>query len=443
MQAINGINWTSMIFQFLGFILSSIGMTGIFKKCKVPSWHAFVPFYRIIQLSKCADREEDGRAAVVCDIFSTVISTVSFAIYNINKDANWWIFCGIMIGFVIMFATYIYSIRVFLGLCESFSMKKKWAVVWTFFSWIPLMMLGFSKKYESSIVVRSSKTGSSGITSKETQEGLSIDIESRTTGHFVHKHTLLRDIHLTIEPGNMVLLLGGSGAGKTTFVNAVTGYEKAKAKITLKGKNVYKQYDQVKYEIGLAPQQELIRYKDTVYHTVADAAKLRTPVEYSRKEREERIDKALATLGLTSIKNRMVATQSGGQKKRISIAEEYIADPFLFVLDEPDSGLDGILARDLMQRLHDISREGKIVIVITHTPDRVVDLFDKIIVLAKDENRTGRLAFYGSIDEAKTFFGKDTMEGIVSTINLEEEGGEGRADELIEKYNREARHEGE
>ena len=57
-----------------------------------------------------------------------------------------------------------------------------------------------------------------------------------------------------------------------------------------------------------------------------------------------------------------------------------------------------------------------------------------VIVLAKDANRTGRLAFFGSIEEARTFFGKDRMEEIVKAVNRQEEGGEGRADEFILKY---------
>ncbi len=72
--------------------------------------------------------------------------------------------------------------------------------------------------------------------------------------------------------------------------------------------------------------------------------------------------------------------------------------------------------------------------MITHTPDRVIDLFDKVIVLAKDSDKTGRLAFYGTPQEAKEFFGKQTMEQIVMSVNSKEEGGEGRADELVEKY---------
>jgi ABC-type multidrug transport system ATPase subunit len=146
------------------------------------------------------------------------------------------------------------------------------------------------------------------------------------------------------------------------------------------------------------------------------------------------VESVLEQFGLASVKSSLVEKLSGGQRKRLSIAMEYISDPFLFVLDEPDSGLDGVIARDLMRRLRKIADQGKIVIVITHTPDRVADLFDDIIVLAKDSRRTGRLAYYGSIDEAKEFFGTDTMEGILRKINQKDEGGEGLSDEFVKKY---------
>ena len=92
------------------------------------------------------------------------------------------------------------------------------------------------------------------------------------------------------------------------------------------------------------------------------------------------------------------------------------------------------MARGLFEKLRAIADEGKIVIVITHTPDRVIDLFDDVIVLAKDAKRTGRLAWYGPVKEAYEFFGKSTMEEILLSINQKEEGGEGRADEFVEKF---------
>lgn len=88
-----------------------------------------------------------------------------------------------------------------------------------------------------------------------------------------------------------------------------------------------------------------------------------------------------------------------------------------------------------MEHLRSIADDRKIVMVITHTPDRVIDLFDKVIVLAKGiEDHVGHLAYYGTIPEARVFFGRETMEDILWLINHKEEGGEGRADEYIEKF---------
>lgn len=417
-------------------IMLTVALWKLFPKCKVPRYYAFIPYYRYYKLSQCADREEEGRSV----FFYEILTTIFTVILEVSKAKE--LHFSLMISLIVMVCgvtSLIYMIRVFFGLCNVFGMRKRWVVLWLIQEWIPIMVMGCSKKYQSTLEVRDTAASLYKTKTEVLPEGLNIDIKSRTAGTLLHRRTLLRDIHLSIEPGNMVLLLGGSGAGKSTFVNAITGYEKADAHITLKEKDVYKTYDEVKYDIGLVPQQELMRNNDTIYHTVADSAILRLPIDVKRNEREEGISRVLKAFGLDTIRDHIVGLQSGGQKKRISIAMEYISNPFLFVLDEPDSGLDGILARNLMQSLHDISREGKIVIVITHTPDRVIDLFDKVIVLAKDANRTGRLAFYGSVDEARKFFERDSMEDIVRSINLKEEGGEGRADELIERFE-EVRH---
>jgi len=239
---------------------------------------------------------------------------------------------------------------------------------------------------------------------------------------------------LNIPEKSLVLLLGGSGSGKTTMINAVIGYEKADATILLNGEDVYKNEELVKHDIGFVPQQNLIRGKDTVFRTINDAAKLRLPATLTKEERRQRVAEVMDTLGLTSGSEGLVANKSGGQLRRISIAMELVTDPELFVLDEPDSGLDGVIAREIFGKLRDIADEGRIVIVITHTPDRVVDLFDKVIVLARDSGRVGRLAFYGTPDEAREFFGKDTMEGIVMSVNSKAQGGEGLADEIIGRF---------
>ena len=267
------------------------------------------------------------------------------------------------------------------------------------------------------------------------ESSLSVRIDERSVHKVLKKVKLLEDINLSIEPGNMVLILGGSGAGKSTFVNAVTGYEKARATIREGDVDYYRDYEKVKHRIGFVPQENLMRSEDTVGSTVKNAAEMRLPRDMGAEEKQRRITAVLEMFGLTGREKELVSKLSGGQKKRLSICMEFIASPSLFILDEPDSGLDGIMATELMENLRLIACQGKIVLVITHAPDRVAHLFDKVIVLAKSsETKVGNLAFYGGIQEAKDFFGVDTLENVVKCINAENEGGEGRADEFIEKY---------
>ncbi|MGI6007256.1 MAG: FHA domain-containing protein [Ruminococcus sp.] len=280
------------------------------------------------------------------------------------------------------------------------------------------------------------RENSLGRNSDSQKEGqLVINIAQRSVWQRFKKLTLLKDINLTVNSGEMVLILGGSGAGKTTFMNAVMGYEKADGVILHGGTDIYTEYDRMKYEIGFVPQQDLLRGSDSVYDTLQNAARMKLPKEITPYQRQQRIEEVLELLGLQRERNSLVVKLSGGQRKRLSIAVEFIADPSLFFLDEPDSGLDGIMARSLMENLRTIADRGKIVMVITHGPDRAAELFDKVIVLAKSvQDNCGHLAFYGTVPEAYRFFETDSLEGVVRRINRPDEGGDGLSDYYIDLF---------
>ena len=433
-------NILNIVFKTITLAIYIAGAWKLLEKLKDKGFWSLIPVAREYHIARAIDMEDECFIWCVTQTISDFFLFISYYFdYFGYKDSLAYTILNIIV-IVVGVINFIYGIRIYRELALTFGMKEKWIIMWLFFESLTCFYWGFSKKINPverkniPDVSAVKAAGDSGYVAMPLESGLTININSRQAKSFFKTKTLLKDIHLSIEPGNMVLLLGGSGAGKTTFVNAVNGYEQADASILLNGDDVYKRFDKMKYEIGFVPQQDLIRYNDTVYRTLADSASLRLPIGTSRKEKDTRIDEVMNLFGLSSVKDNLVSKQSGGQKKRISIASEFISNPSLFILDEPDSGLDGILARELMERLHEISRQGKIVIVITHTPDRVIDLFDKVIVLGKDKDRTGRLCFYGGIDEAKSFFGKDNMEDIVRMINREDEGGEGKADEIIEKY---------
>ena len=415
-------------------LLKTIGYYGIFKKCGRKGLYAIFPGIRDYELAVAAEREEEGKTYFILTA-CYFLADITYCLYE-EGTVMWTLFSFISIAFGL--SALFYSIRIAHALCHLYGRSKRWVVLWVFFSPITSLIWGYHKDFQpvhqSEDIDYSKAAKISGATLEAIKNGLTVNINDRMVMDFFKKRCLLRDIHLSVPTGHMVLLLGGSGAGKTTFLNAITGYEKANARVILNGGDVYSNYDSMKYDLGFVPQQDLMRNGDTVAMTLRDAAGLRLPKTMSHKERRARIHEVLEKFGLLSVKNSLVEKLSGGQRKRLSIAMEFVSDPALFILDEPDSGLDGIVARKLFESLRSIADEGKIVIVITHTPDRVIDLFDDVMVLAKDAGRTGRLAFYGSIEDAYDFFGKRSMEGILLSINQKDEGGEGRADEFIEKY---------
>ena len=414
----------------------------LLRKSGIAGWWSLIPWAREYQLGRCAAREPEGRYLCVTSMLITILDVVGIC-FQWNKD-NETLTAFVPLIFVIlvsvMLVHFIYNIRVFAGFTHVYGVSRWWLVFCIIdeLRFIPMLVWGLSGKYQPAWKVEDLKAELERLATHGSatvmNEGLTVNLKDRHVKEFFQKKYLLKDIHMAIPQGHMVLLLGGSGAGKTTFLNAVNGYEKADASVTLNRNDMYRDYKKMQYEVGFVPQQELMRGKDTVKKTLLDAAKLRLSKDIPAEEREKRVNEVMEIFGLVPVKNHLVEKLSGGQKKRLSISMEFISNPSLFILDEPDSGLDGVMARELFEQLRGIADTGKIVIVITHTPDRVIDLFDDVIVLAKDSSRTGRLAFYGSIDDARAFFNRNTMEEIVKTINQKEEGGDGLADEFVLKY---------
>lgn len=282
------------------------------------------------------------------------------------------------------------------------------------------------------------------------------EVIARRPGVFTKKKTLLKDISLDIESGDFTLILGGAGAGKSTFIKAITGQQRSseqildiRGEIFLDGMDLYRNLRMLKHKIGIVPQYADYRMQDTVYHTIMDAARTKLAGEYSLKEIEQRVEDVIESMTLTQIRDSMLGVISGGQRKRVQVAIHAVGDISFFTYDEPDSGLDVAGRVDQMKQLiKPITKEesvdnsmqlrpcseiGNAGLMISHYPDDVAHMYKKVIVLAKSrKDDAGHLAFYGDVENALSFFGVKRLSEIVMEINYE--GGKGRGDEFIEKF---------
>ena len=425
-------------------VLFIAGVWGVLRKSGLKGWWALIPCAREYQLARCAGREPEGRYLAVLTLIARLLdafgATPGPLMRSLGMGTDTAAIVNAVLDLAVLLPLLIYSIRVYLGLIEVYGTRRRWVLMWLVWplSALTALLWGFGKGFKPQWKVEDIRAELAKLATQGSaavmDEGLTVNLRERSVREFFQKKILLRDIHMSIPLGHMVLLLGGSGAGKTTCINAINGYEKANAEVMLNGGNLYTEYKKMQYEVGFVPQSEMMRGKDTVLSTLLDAARLRLPGDMTAKQRRARVDEVMDIFGLKPVQDNLVEKLSGGQKKRLSISMEFISNPSLFILDEPDSGLDGVMARELFVQLRKIAETGKIVIVITHTPDRVIDLFDDVIVLAKDSAHTGRLAWYGSVEGARQFFGREKMEQIVKAVNRREEGGDGLADEFVARY---------
>lgn len=239
-----------------------------------------------------------------------------------------------------------------------------------------------------------------------------IDIVKRVKIKFKTKE-ISTHVNMNIKPSEFVAFVGGSGAGKSTFMKCISGVDTpTTGKVLLNGEDLHANYESLKYNIGYVPQDDIVYSNLTLHDMLHYAAKLRMPDNTTHKARNERIKEVLEIVQLTELENSYIRQLSGGQRKRASIAVELIADPNLFFLDEPTSGLDPGTERSIMKTLQEMSQMGKTIILVTHNTLNL-HLCDKVAFFGNG----GRLCFYGSPKEALEFFEVDDFVDIYNLIN--------------------------
>jgi ABC transport system ATP-binding/permease protein len=211
---------------------------------------------------------------------------------------------------------------------------------------------------------------------------------------------ILQNISLAFQPRELIVVVGQSGGGKSTLVDAIIGYRPAThGQVLVNGTNVYRNFDAVRNDIGFVPQRDIIHTGLTVYQALDYTARLRMPRDTSKAERHKRIMEVLEDLDLVHRKDNPISRLSGGQQKRVSIGVELLTSPGLFFLDEPTSGLDPGTETAFMHLMRRLADQGRTIVLVTHATKNVM-LADKVVFLA----RGGYMAWFGPPDEALSYF---------------------------------------
>jgi ABC-type multidrug transport system ATPase subunit/ABC-type multidrug transport system permease subunit len=208
---------------------------------------------------------------------------------------------------------------------------------------------------------------------------------------------ILNDVNLSIYPREFVALVGGSGAGKSTLMKALSGFTPAEGEVLLNGDNLYRNFGAYRSILGYVPQDDIIHRHLTVRSALVYAARLRLP-DATPMELEQRVTAVLDQVEMTAHAAKLVSQLSGGQRKRVSIAAELLADPGVFFLDEPTSGLDPGLEKKMMHTLRQLADAGRTIVLVTHATANI-DQCDHVAFMAD-----GNLAYYGPPGDALAFF---------------------------------------
>jgi ABC-type multidrug transport system ATPase subunit len=222
-----------------------------------------------------------------------------------------------------------------------------------------------------------------------------------------HK-ALLRNISLAVPEGAFISIIGASGCGKSTLLRALSGIQPITAgRILLAGHPVETLRHQLPLAVGYLPQFGAFHGDLTVAEILEFAVALRLPSSVPRATRDQWSEHVIDLARIRPFLRQKYRTLSGGQMRRIALAEELIGDPAFLLLDELTSGLDPYSEHELMVWLKDLAHiHKKTIVLVTHAVSNL-RLCDSVVLLHE-----GRLCFQGPYEQLLASHGSESIEAI-------------------------------
>ena len=199
--------------------------------------------------------------------------------------------------------------------------------------------------------------------------------------------------------GELLAIMGPSGSGKTSLLNIISG----RVREGVTGDIYYNNRlgtKGLKRRIGYVMQSDVFFENLTTEQHLTYMAQLRLPQELKLAEKQEMVTQTAELLGLGRSLPTPLYRLSGGERRRVNVATELVADPSVLFLDEPTSGLDSSTAFRLTKSLREVSSEGRTIIATIHQPSsQIYRMFDNLLLLAD-----GHTVYFGPAANMVTYF---------------------------------------
>ncbi|SHH46878.1 ABC transporter ATP-binding protein [Virgibacillus chiguensis] len=218
-------------------------------------------------------------------------------------------------------------------------------------------------------------------------------IETKQLTKTFGKNKVVDQIDLQVKSGEILGFLGRNGAGKSTFINMLTGIIQPSSGsyslLDVQGPN-----DDIKKQIGVMPDYSALNASMTAMkHLKFLAAVSEKPVS------DERCMDILKLVGLEEQAHKKAGKFSFGMKKKLAIAQAIIHDPQLIFLDEPTSGLDAESVIHIHQLIQQLHQQGKTIFMTSHNLDEVEKICSRIAIM-----KDGKIGKMGSMDELRAYY---------------------------------------
>ena len=227
-------------------------------------------------------------------------------------------------------------------------------------------------------------------------------IECKDVSVKYENQVVLEDISFSIEQGDYLCIVGENGSGKSTLVKTILCLENSKLGQIVFGEGLNKN------EIGYLPQQTQAQkdFPASVYEVVLSGclnSKGFSPF-YSMKDKKL-ANEMIKSLGIENIKRKSFRELSGGQQQRVLLARALCATKKIIILDEPITGLDPTVTREMYSLIKEINKKGITIIMVSHDINFAVNNASKILHLKKNIKFFGNTEDYANSEVGRRFIG--------------------------------------